>query len=242
MTTSRLLLPLRVPELGASLGKLVTGTGRDPGGLSLTSIRYQLVTRILEAGGEARRLGATEERSAAIFAVSPVFWLNAWEGSVNAVGAMVLELVSRKIMTEAARVRMPESKVARFLPSPTERRALTARLGSAGTGLVAVLDDLERKGAAALVATALERPVLEAWEDALRTAGRRLEDAWLLLEDRVETELARWNPIVREVSRWRRSLAPVLITGGVLLVVAVWLGLAVGGYIPAPEFLRQLLP
>ena len=241
MTSPRLLLPLRVPELGPTLGKLVTGTGRDPGGLSLTPIRYQLVTKMIETAGEARRLAANDERSAAIFAVSSIVWLTVWEEAVSAVSGMLLERVAARITGEADRVGMPPRRREPFLPGPSERRALSARLGSAGTGLVPVLDELERRGAGALVATALERPTLDAWHDALRAAARRLEEAWLLLEDRVETETARWDPVILEVSRWRKPLTPVLLVGVAALGVAVWLGLTVGGFIPAPALMHPLL-
>ncbi len=241
MTSPKLLLPLRVPELGPMLGKLVTGTGRDPGGLLLTPIRYHLVTKMIETAGEARRLAANEERSAAIFSVSSVVWLTAWEETVSAVSAMLLERVAARITREADRVGMPLRLRERFLPGPSERRPLSARLGSAGTGLVPVLDELERRGAGALVATALERPTLDAWHDALRAAARRLEEAWLLLEDRVEAETGRWDPVIQQVSRWRKPLAPVLLVGAVALGVAVWLGLTVGGFIPAPALLHSLL-
>jgi hypothetical protein len=230
-----------VPELGPSLGKLVTGTGRTPGGFSLTGIRHHLVTKMIETAGEARRLAANDERSAAIFAVSPVFWLTAWEETINAVATMVLEQVTGQINREADRVGMPPEVRERFLPGASERRTLGARLGSAGAGLVRVLDDLERRGAAALAATALERSSMDAWHDALRAAGRRLEEAWLLLEDRVEMELAKWNPVIEQVGRWRKPLTPVLITGVVLLALAIWLGLTLGGFIPAPAFIRPLL-
>jgi hypothetical protein len=104
-----------------------------------------------------------------------------------------------------------------------------------------VLDELERRGAEALSATALQRDSIEGWHEALRMAGRRLEEAWLLLEDRVETEAARWAPTIQQVRRWRRPLTPVFVVGGLLLVLAVWLGLTVGGFIPAPAALRPLL-
>ena len=101
MTSPKLLLPLRVPELGPSLGKLVTGSGRDPGSLGLDAIRFQLVTRMIESAGEARRLAGSEERSAAIFALSPVFWLTAWEETVNAVAGALTDRVSSRINQEA---------------------------------------------------------------------------------------------------------------------------------------------
>jgi hypothetical protein len=241
VTSPRLLLPLRVPELGPSLGKLVTGTGRDPGGLSLDGIRYQLVTRMIETAGEARRLAGNEERAPAIFAVSRVLWLTAWEETVTAVAGMLLERVTAEINREADRVSMPPKVRERFFPTASDRRSLTARLGSAGSGLVPVLDELDRRGEAALSATALDRPVLDEWHDALRMAARRLENAWMLLEERTETEVNRWKPVVEQVARWRKPLAPVIIVTVVALAAAAWLGLALGGFIPAPDFLHPLI-
>ena len=90
-------------------------------------------------------------------------------------------------------------------------------------------------------ATALERDSIDAWHEALRMAGRRLEEAWLLLEDRVETEIGRWSPAIQQVHRWRKSLTPVLVVGSLLLALAIWAGLTVGGFIPAPAALRPLL-
>ncbi|MCH8937066.1 MAG: hypothetical protein IIB90_15220 [Gemmatimonadetes bacterium] len=46
---------LRIPELGPSLGKLVTGTGRGTvgEGISLDANRCQLATKVMEVDGEA---------------------------------------------------------------------------------------------------------------------------------------------------------------------------------------------
>jgi hypothetical protein len=159
---------------------------------------------------------------------------------VNAVATLILDRVTAQIHREADRMDMPATVRQKFLPVPSDRRALAARLGSAGAGLVRVLDDLEQRGAAALSATALERPDLEAWQDALRAAARRLEDSWLLLEDRVEMEVVRWEPVVKQVSHWRKPLTPVLIVGAAGLLLAVWLGLTAGGFIAAPAIMRPL--
>ena len=79
MTTPSLLLPLRIPELGPALGKLVTGTRRvtTP---SLEDERRHLVTKLIEAAGEARRLAARDERAAAV-ALPGAVWLGLVLGS-----------------------------------------------------------------------------------------------------------------------------------------------------------------
>jgi hypothetical protein len=196
---------------------------------------------MIETAGEARRLAGNDERAAAIFAVSRVLWLTAWEETVSAVTRMVVQQVTADIDREADRVSMPPKVREKCYPTASERRSLAARLGSAGTGLVPVLDELDRRGEAALAATALDRPALEEWHDALRMAARRLENAWLLLEDRTETEVSRWKPVVEQVARWRKPVLPVLIVTGLALAAATWLGLALGGFIPAPAFLQPLI-
>ena len=47
MSNANLLLPLRVPELGPSLGKLVSGTERPTHWIPLDTVRYRLATRII---------------------------------------------------------------------------------------------------------------------------------------------------------------------------------------------------
>ncbi|MBI4421152.1 MAG: hypothetical protein HY560_10030 [Gemmatimonadetes bacterium] len=233
--TSKLLLPLRIPELGPSLGKLITGTAvADPGGVPLTAVRYQLVTKVIESAGEARRLADGNQRAAAIASLGRAAWLAAWEEAVATTAGLLLERVADRLVRECDVVRMPKHLRGRVVPSTAERRAVTARLGSAGAGLVPVLDELERRGQAALEATPQERALLDGWHDALRTAARRLEEAWLELETRVVAELKGWDPVIAVVARWRRPLWPVWVMGTLALVLAVWLGLVLGGYVPAP--------
>jgi len=240
MSGPRLLLPLRVPELGPFLGKLVTGTGRTPGGLSLDALRYRLVSRIIEQAGEARRLAANEERRAAAAAVGRDAWLAAWEEAVRAVADRLADDVDRRLQAEAYSVRLPRRLRRRVTLDPAERRALAARLGSSGAVLIPALDELARRAEAALDATPLERERVAAWQDALRTAARRLEAAWIALEEAVEREAAQWREVADRLSRWRRPLWPVWLVGAALAALAAWLGLAYGGYLTPPAWLVRL--
>ena len=240
MTGSKLLLPLRIPELGPSLGKLVIGTGHAPGGVRLDDLRYRLVTRVIEAAGEARRLSANEERGPAVAALSRAAWLAAWDEAVGALAAMLVARFNAQLEAEARAVRMPRRLRRRVALDDGERRSVAARLGSSGAILIPALDAVERCGEEALAATALERDAVTAWQESLKTAARRLEAAWLALEDAVEAERARWAEVADRVAQWRKPLWPVWVVGTLGLVLAAWLGLMFGGYLPTPEWLVRL--
>lgn len=236
----KLLLPLRVPELGSSLGRLVTGTGRYPSGLALDAVRVRLATRVMEDAGEARRLAARDEREAALATVGRAAWLEAWEEAVAAVADLIVARVSEHLDAEADAVHMPRRLRRAYRMDAVDERALRARLGSAGVGLVSALDWMDRCAEQARYATARERAAVEAWQQALTTCARRLEDAWLALEAAVETELGRWERVADQVAAWRKPLWPVVAVGAVALGAAVWLGLVLGGYVPPPRWFARL--
>ncbi len=240
MNSAKLLIPLRIPELGPSLGKLITGTGRDVSGFSLETNRYRLVTKIIEMGGEARRLATNDERVAALTSLGRDAWLGAWEETVGPIADGLVERLSAHLEAEAAAVRMPARLHRRMNIDEVERRAIGARLGSAGAELIPALDEIERHSTALIEATATERPALDAWQRAQLTAARRLEEAWMLLEDGVATELGAWKAVGDEISRWRKSLWPVYLVGTVGASVAVWAGLMWGGVINTPAWLFGL--
>lgn len=244
MISPRLLLPLRIPELGPSLGKLVTGTGRRPAGLALDGSRLQLATKVIERAGEARRLAANDERAAAIAALGRDTWLTAWEETVSGIGETILARAAERLAAEAAASRMPRRRRRRLVPGEGERRAVVVRLGASGARLVPALDRLDELSRGALEATPAERPVLVAWQDALKTSARRLEEAWLTLEEAVDREVAHWDRVADAVAAWRRPMWPVAVVTVVVVAAAAWLGLVAGGYLPAPAgivpFLQRL--
>ncbi|MDH3292364.1 MAG: hypothetical protein OEO20_09450 [Gemmatimonadota bacterium] len=240
MISSTTRLPLRIPELGPYLGKLVTGTGRAPGGLRLDAVRIRLVTRVFERVGEAKRLAAREQRQQAVGAIGRTAWLEAWEEAVAGAADLLVARASRRIQAEAEAVRIPRRGRRRLAPSAADRRAVGARLGSAGAALVPALDAVERSGSAALTAPGSDPAALTGWQEALTTAGRRLEAAWLALEEAIEVESAQWERVASDVARWRRSLWPVAVVGLVALAGATWFGLVLGGYVPPPDWLATL--
>ena len=240
MTSAGVLMPLRIAELGPSLGKLVAGTPGDRGPVPLSAVRIQLVSRLFEHAGEARRLAGSDDRAGALRALNRAAWLSAWEEAVAAATDRFLGRVDHQLDAEARAVRMPASLRSRLTPTDRDRRQLIARLGSSGAGLVAALDEVERTSTVLLSATTADQGALSAWQEAQLTAARRVEAAWLGLEETVTEELARAGRAADAVSRWRRPVWPVLAAGGVLFIVALWLGAIFGGYRPAPAWLTWL--
>ena len=233
-------LPLRVPELGPSLGKLVTGTGRVFGEFSLDANRCHLATRVMEMAGEARRLVANDERSAALGTLGRNGWMTAWEETVGAATAKLVDYLTNHLDAEAAAVRMPKRARQRVVIDETESRAIGARLGSAGADLIPFLDQIEAESVTLQQATKFERDALESWQRAQTAAARSLEAAWLELEDRVDQEFATWRAVADEIARWRKPLWPVVVSGVIGLLGAVWGGALLGGFVAPPEWMRGL--
>jgi hypothetical protein len=117
---------------------------------------------------------------------------------------------------------------------------VTGRLGAAGADLVPALDALQARGERLLQASANDRGALDEWQQALLLAARRLEAAWLALEEQADAELTRSQEEAAAVARWRRPVWPLLAVGAPALAVATWLGLVMGGYVAAPAWLSRI--
>jgi hypothetical protein len=239
MTSPKLLIPVRVPELGPSLGRILTGSGRptDP---VVEQQRLVLLGRIIEASGEARRLASEGQRPEAIGALGLPVWLDAWEQAVGTIARAMIERVNADLDAEARVVGMPRRLRRKVLLDTAEARGLTGRLGAAGAKLVPALDALEARGDSLVRATAAERSALAEWHQALLTAARRLEASWLALEEQLEAEATRWREVTGMVAAWRRPLWPVVAVGVPALAAALWLGLVLGGYVGMPDWVAQL--
>ena len=240
MSNPKLVIPLRIPELGPSLGKLITGTDRNIEGFSLASQRYRLATKIIEMGGEARRLAANGERSPALVSLGRDAWLAAWEEAVGPLAGELVDRLMAHLEAEAAVVRMPRRLRSRVAIDEVERRAIGARLGSAGAELIPVLDEIEHQGAALLDGAASDRGNLAAWQQAQLTAARRLEEAWMALEEAADHEIGVWRKVADEISRWRKPLWPVYLVCILGSAGAAWGGLVWGGVIPPPTWATVL--
>jgi len=218
---------LTLPELGPLLGALVAAPVELPAGRAvLEEARVELLSRLFEKAGTARAALAKGDETAARKALGPSSWLEAWERAVATAARSLGQEIERRLRHAAAESRYPRRKMAALLPGAEERRILTARLSAAGMGLedaVPLLDNPAR-----------------AWEESLRRVAGELEAAWDLLVASALRELEPWDRRAMEIRMWRRSWLPLVIAGGLGLALAVWLGLVLGGIIPAPGWLRPL--
>lgn len=234
-------MPLRVPELAPSLGRVLVPRRLEEPWVPLDDIREELATRVMELAGEARAATAREDRDHVLDAVSRRAWLAAWEAAVRRAGERVTAALDGEIERAARRVRMPRRPRRRLLLAASEKRAIAARLAAGGETLVGALDALDAVGARVREASVLDKGAHAEWQEALRTAARRLEAAWLALEAQVADEERRWAGEIDVVTRWRPSLWPLVVLWTPLAVALVWLGLVLGGYIPAPAWLAARL-
>src|SRR5262249_2987360 len=240
----KLLMPLRVPELASSLGRIIVPRRLLDPWVPLDDIREELATRALELGGEGRAAAAREaegqvDRARVLEVTGRRAWAAAWDHAVRRAGARVAESLDTEITRAAREVRMPRRRRRRHLLTTAEKRAIVARLGTGGGTFVAALDELETAAARVADASVLEKDAHAAWQEALRTVGRRLEAAWLALEAEVEEERNRWNAEIAAISGWRPALWPVLGFWLPFAVVLGWLGLIGRGFRPAPPLLAR---
>ena len=234
-------MPLRVPELAPSLGRVLVPRRLEEPWVPLDDIREELATRVMELGGEARAAAAGDDRDRVLDVVSRRAWLGAWEAAVRRTGERVTAALDREIERAARRVRMPRRPRRRRLLTGPEKRAIAARLAAGGETLVAALDVLDAVAARVREASVLDKGAHADWQEALRTAARRLEAAWLALETQVADEQRRWTDEIDAVAQWRPSLWPLVALWTPLAVALVWLGLVLGGYLPAPAWLAARL-
>ncbi|MEX2155448.1 MAG: hypothetical protein WD773_01275 [Gemmatimonadales bacterium] len=241
----KLLMPLRVPELAPSLGRIIVPRRQQPPWVPLDDIREELGTRVLELGGEGRAAAArdegTEDRGRVLETTGRRAWAAAWDHAVRRAAARVADGLDAEITRAGRRVRLPRRRLRRHQLTNAEKRAIAARLGTGGGAFVAALDDLEAAAVRVSDASVLDKDAHAAWQEALRTVTRRLEAAWLALEAEVEEERRRWNPELETIAAWRPALWPIVVVWLPLAVLLVWFGLILGGYVPAPAWLAERL-
>ena len=236
----RIAPPQDIPELGPSLGRVIVPRRLTEPWIPLDDIREDLATRIFRCAGEAR---TAPDPQRATEAVGRSAWAAVWEQAVGRTADRLAEALDREIELAARRVRMPRRRWKRLRLAGSERRAVVARLASGGSGFIAALDQVEAAASEVRLAEAGggDPAAVVVWQESLLTAARRLEAAWLALETQVASERERWAPELAAIERWRPALWPVYVIGLPLWAALIWLGLVLGGYLPAPPWLGARL-
>lgn len=234
-------MPLRVPELAPSLGRVIVTQRLDAPWVPLDDIREELATAVLELAGDGRGAAVREDRAQVLEVTGRRAWAAAWDRAVRRAAARVADALDAEIARTALQVRLPRRRLRRQQLANAEKRAIAARLGTGGAPFVAALDELDAAAVRVQGATVLDKDAHADWQEALRTAARRVEAAWLALEAEVEEERHRWTPEIETLSRWRPPLWPIALFWAPVAAVLVWLGLVLGGYLPAPAWLAQRL-
>jgi hypothetical protein len=228
-----------VPELGPSLGRL-TDPAPPPAerpAVRLDDIRLKLVTAVFELAGAGRAFAAAGDPVGAAASLNRLAWLTLWEQAVAASAERVTATVNARLEEAAAESRYPRRKLRKVALTPADTRAIAARLGGGGAPFVAALDELEQAAYGVSTQGAREGGAA-AWRAALTAAARRLEAAWIALEEAADREQHRWQADVRRVHTWRLPRWPLWIVTVLVLGGAVYLGLVLGGYVPVPPMLE----
>lgn len=219
--------PTAVPELGPMLGRLAAGWPDRAGGFAgLDAVRLDLVSALFDAAGSARARLAAGDPGGAAGALGPAAWLEAWERAVGAAGGAVSSEIARRLREAAAVSRFPAARLSAALPGEEDRRILQARLSAAGIGFEEAVSGL----------TSGRLP----WEEALRHAAGELESSWERLAIAAQRELTVWDTRAAAIRDWKRPWTPLVVAGVLALAFAGWLGLVLGGYLPAPGWFRPV--
>jgi len=207
-----------IPELGPLLGRFAASAPRGPVGFPLDDLRYRLLSGLYERFGQARRELAAGQDARAAQHISRVTWLELWREASGTAGDRLLAELDHRFTIAQQESRMPADRLAALKPSDADRRTTRSRLEAAGIPL----ERMESPEAAADLTSGLLH------------AAMALDASWERLGSTAVAELAAWDHDVARVRTWRRSTTPLWIVTVLALVLAVALGLSLGGYLPAP--------
>jgi hypothetical protein len=215
----------RLPELGPWLGRLPEIGRRDRApDFSLDPIRWDLVSGLVERADAARDYLAVGDRDGARAALDRETWLAVWRPAVTEVGRAVESAVASRVARAAQASGSAGDRVESLRLDAESFEVLGAKLDAAGI-------PLERE---------FDRPPAdeEEWLAHIRRACRALETSWDDLESIARAELTERQVAIDELARseprhlwWWSAVA-------VAAVVAAWLGLTLGGYLPIPDWLK----
>lgn len=232
---------LVIPELGPPLGRLVAPPPAGPGAPShwirVDDIRINLVTQLFELLADARRWAREGDRELALATVNREAWEGLWSRAVQEVAHRAASAISERMIAAAKEARLPARRLGNLTLDAVEIRALAARLAHGSAPFQQSLTALDQAAGPARSDRAPVDAVL-AWQEALTTSARRLEAAWLAMEDALAKEWRSWEAEVEDLRRWRRARWPLVVTGVLIFSLALYVGLVLGGYLPVPGPLK----
>jgi len=234
---------LIIPELGPALGRLVAPPSPVPGTAAawvpIDDLRVGLVSQVFDHAGDARRWAREGDRELALTTLTHAALQEVWGNCVRAVAERVAEQVNLRLAAAARESRLPQRHARRLPLESSEVHAIAARLSQGDAGFREALAGLDHALSAARSDRAPPEAVT-AWQEALLTLARRLEAAWLSLEEALAREGREWDAEVEDIRRWRRPRWPLVLVGSLLFGTALYAGLMLGGYLPVPDLLRPL--
>ena len=207
-----------VPELGPLLGRFAESAPRGPAGFPLDDLRFRLLSTLYERFGQARRALGEGHAARAGELISRDTFLAAWKESSGSAADRLLAELDRRFAAAREESRLPLDALASHTPSESDRKTIRARIEAAGIPL----ERIESPEQAPDVTRALLH------------AAMALDESWERLGSTAVAELASWERDVARVRAWRRTTTPLWIVTGVAALVAIALGLSLGGYLPAP--------
>lgn len=206
------------------LGRFASSAPRGPAAFPLDDLRFGLLSGLYRRAGEARRDLDAGDPARGRSRLSREEWLGLWREAATAAGDRLLAELDRRFDAAAAESRMPAARLAALRPTEADRRTVRTRLEAAGIPL----ERIEPPESA---------PDLGA---ALLHAAMALDASWDRLGAVATAELAAWDREVARVRAWRRSRPLLWAVTAAVLAAALGLGLALGGYLPAPGPLGAL--
>jgi hypothetical protein len=217
--------PGLVPELGPALGRLTALPGAPVGAppaprVELSDIRLAMVGRIFDVAASAR--GALDGDGAAEI-LSPERLRAEWDRAAGQVADRTIGAVGAALLSAGVRSGVGGRLLKRAALSKEEGALLRARLLGAGVPFIDGLTALD-----------VAETGSDEWREAVIASMRRLETAWLAMEQRALVEERAWDPEVRRLAEWRPSPWPRRIVASVVVVVCLYAGLVLGGYLPVP--------
>ncbi len=231
---------LTIPELGSSLGRIVVPLQCVERWGPLDSVREDLLERVLGWWTEARRQTLLGDWQQAVRTLGPRAWTAAWADAVRSAAEEVTARVDAELEGVAWQVHMGRRRRKKLGLTMGERTGIEARLERGGKPLHLALGELDTTSRA-LLASSDDDGAQHRWHESLLRVARRLEAAWLTLEEAVAAEHVRWEREREALLQWRPSLWPALALWVPFAALLMWFALVLGGYLPAPSWLASWL-